>query len=647
MKKHILSLEEKFKLLSGKNFWQTEDFDGKLPSVFVADGPHGLRKVDESGNTIPATAYPSLSMLGCSWDKDIVRLVGNSIADDCIENNIDILLAPGVNMKRTPLCGRNFEYFSEDPQLTGELAASYILGVQEKGIGTSLKHFACNNNENYRHFQNSEVDDRTLYEMYLRAFEIALTAKPWTVMCSYNMLNGVYASENKKLLDDILRKEFGFEGVIISDWEAVKNRARALKATLDLEMPYNTNSLSDLQAAYDVGYITDEDVDQSVSRIFNLIQTNESAKTTRSVSFSVEERHKNAVAIAEECIVLLKNEDSILPLEANASIDIVNNDATTRIGGLGSSEVLSAIKPLSLVDALQKHNFVVNEQWIYGIETFGDYQIIPVWAETHETEGADRNSLKIRKIDEENILKIAANNKNIIVIIYAGSAVDVSAWIDKVQAVIYAGFCGEGVNEALVNILTGTISPSGKLAETFPIALSDTPVNTKQEYALGLFYGERFYFGYRYYDKYAVPPQFPFGFGLSYANFTYSDLTIEKLGELDYMVRYTITNNSNIPAKEISQLYVSDLLCTSERPIKELKGFSKDFIPPHQSKTVCLRLNKDAFAYYNPSLQRKYVENGRFSIQIGASSQDIRLKEEITIHQDLFSQYSPTFSRKY
>lgn len=644
-----LTLDEKFKLLTGKDIWRTENLEGKIPSVFMADGPHGLRKLEEDGSTHKNTAYPSLSLLACSWDKELAFLMGDSIADDCIENDVDILLAPGVNIKRNPYCGRNFEYFSEDPVVSGELACEYIKGVQSKGIGTSLKHFACNNAENYRLFENSELDDRTFYEIYMPAFIRALKAKPYTVMCSYNLVNGIYASENKKLLSNILRKELGFDGVVISDWDSVKNRARALKATLDIEMPYNQESLKELQEAYIQGFISDAEIDACIDRIIALIERIEENKKLRKVSYTKEQRHNNARKIAEESIVLLKNEN-ILPLPSNKSITLFSDwhfgCALDRIGGGGSSQV-STDYVMDFCKDLTNEGYKVELQALQHADIYSDYSIVTVGATTHEMEAHDREDIAIKSVEIETILRLCNAGEKVIVIIYAGSAIDTSLFVDKVSAIIYAGFGGEGISEALAKIISGKVCPSGKLTETFFDSKDLPTVVTERNFGLSNFYAERHYFGYRYCDKFSIKPRFAFGHGLSYAKFEYSDLEIIKKNETEYEVNYTITNISDKPAKEISQIYVGDLHCTSSRPLKELKAFSKDLIPAYQSKRISIILNKEAFSFYNPSSNDWYIENGKFKISVGASSNDIKLEEIIDIQLPKYTQYSRTHSRKY
>jgi len=652
MKKPQLTLEEKFRLLRGKNYWNIDDLDGKLPVVTFSDGPHGLRRIDEeTKRTIPSTAYPNAVTIANTWNVALARQTGESIADACIEQKTDVLLAPGVNIKRSPLCGRNFEYYSEDPYLAGEMGYAFIDGVQSKGIGTSLKHFAANNNENYRHMQNSEVEERALHEIYLSAFERALEAKPWTVMCSYNKINGAYANENPKLLKGILRGQFGYDGLIISDWNAVKNRARALKATLDLEMPFNENSVQDLEEAYQAGFISEEEVDACVERIFALIDKVEKAAPLRKVTTTKEQRHENAVKIAEEGFVLLKNEGGVLPLKAGAKIDLYNPQGSLQTMGGGSSLAVTDYKVKGLDETLREAGYFVEGfndcgTGYYNLDATGDYQLVVVNTQCKEIEAVDRDNMLLKTVDEESLINLAERNENVIALVYAGSAVDTSRWAHKVKAIVFVGFGGEGTNEALANVLSGKVSPSGKLAETFPTTAKDCPVDKSEEFKPYNYYAERFNVGYRYYDKYATPA-FAFGHGLSYAKFEYSDLALEKKGGTDYVVSYTVTNVSSVAGKEVSEVYVSDLFSTSERPEKELKGFSKDLLMPGESKRISIPLDKKAFAFWNPALGGWYVENGKFRILVGAASDDIRLSAEITVNLPKFTQFSPVHSRKY
>ena len=647
------TLDEKIKLLCGVDFWHTYDANGKLPVLHLSDGPNGLRKVDENDQTVKATAMPNISTLANSWNKECAYLDGSTIADDCIDNNVDVLLAPGVNMKRTPLCGRNFEYFSEDPFLAGTLAKEYIQGVQDKKVGTSLKHYLANNYETERLYHNSEIDERTLREIYLPAFEKAVEAQPYTVMCSYNLINGVYAAENKKYLKDYLRDDFGFKGVIVSDWGAYRSAYKSIIATLDLVMPYCQNHFDSLKKSLEMGYVSEEQIDFCAQNMLNLI---EKCQAKKKVSTTKEQRHQNAVEIAKEGIVLLKNENA-LPLTGK-KISVCGHFAENPpIGGGGSAYVQTDYKQKNLADLIKEdlgenasveyvgalmfpngdtHRTKAVYQSAYHADTvilcLGDDGGI-------ESEGFDRKNIKLPFMHEQLIINTAKYNKNVIVVLYAGSAIDMSAWIDKVSAVVLAGYSGEGVNEALSKILTGKVSPSGKLSETYPLSLEDCPVKNithpfSERYTEGIF------MGYRYYDTFNVPVLFPFGHGLSYANFEYSNLTVTQKGECDYEVSYDITNTSNVDAKEVSQLYVKDVFCTVARPEKELKGFSKDLIKAGETKRITIPLNYRCFAYYSTALNRWQVDDGDFEIMIGSSVSDIKLVKRIVIKREEITQQS-------
>ena len=634
-----LTLEEKMKLLCGADSWHNDTANGKLPQLHLSDGPNGLRKEDLNGKIVKATSMPAISVLANTWSEEMAYLDGATIADDCIENDVDVLLAPGVNMKRIPNCGRNFEYFSEDPFLAGKLAKSYIQGVQDKGIGVSLKHYCCNNCEVERFTINSEVDERTLREIYLAAFEEAVEANPTTVMCSYNPINGVYGAENRKLLKDILRDEFGYNGVIVSDWGAYRSAYKSLKATLDLVMPYDEKHFGNLQFAYEKGLITETEINESVERILELIEfcKNSEKKTTT----TKEQRHENAVKIAEEGIVLLKN-NGVLPLK-QGSVKVVGVCADNPpIGGGGSAAAETEYKQEGLVSLLKNklgdkadvspvEGFIFDKGFSLGlkkgiIEAYeSDATLICVGR--NESEAADMPTTRLTPEQENAIIHIAKQNKNTIVALYTGTYVDMSAWINEVNAVVFVGYAGEGVNEALSSILVGEISPSGKLNESFPLCENDALKNVNDGFSIK--YEEGIFIGYRRYEKCGIPVQFPFGHGLSYANFEYSDLEIEKIGDTDFIVSYTIENRSDMDAKEISQVYVKDVHCMVSRPEKELKGFSKDFIKAGERKRISLKLNFRSFAYYNTSLEKWHVENGWFEIYVGASSLDIRLSNRI------------------
>ena len=654
-----LTLEEKLKLLTGKNLWEIDDLGGKLPTFFMSDGPHGLRKMRFNGNyweDIPSNAYVNNVNLANTWNKDLARLQGNLIAEDCIDNNVDLLLAPGVNIKRTPLCGRNFEYFSEDPFFAGQMAKAYIEGVQEKGVGSCLKHFAANNREVRRSNQSSEVDERTLHEIYLEAFRIALEAKPFAVMCSYNPVNGIYASENKHLLKDILRDEFHYQGLIVSDWCAVHNGAKAVKAGLNLRMPFDKDAYDQLLEGYKKGLISDKDIDESVEYIIKATEKAQENKKAQKVQLNKQERLDKALEIAEESIVLLKN-NGVLPLNSKEKALIVGElDAHPYLGGGGSAYVRSEIqqKPLSAIlnekgfDSIAtKHCFLDtcnpfnSDREAVRLAEKVDVSIILVGDnKMTEGEGYDRASIKLNEREETLIRTVAENSLKSIVVIEAGSAIDMSGWIDYVDAVIFAGYLGDVANQAIANILTGEVCPSAKLSETFLESIEDHPLGTYAGEGSYETYDEKLYVGYRGCDEYGIVPMFPFGFGLSYAEFEYSNLKIKKLKEDEFEVSFDIKNVSDIDAKEISQVYVRDVTAMVDREYKSLKGFSKDLIKAQETKRVSIVLDRHAFAFYDVNNKEYYVENGRFEIMVGSSSEEIWLNDFIDIELDEDKQHS-------
>lgn len=651
-----LTIDEKLKLLSGRTCWQTYDAEGKLPEVFLSDGPNGLRMIDKktisakTQETIKATAMPNISFIANTWNVDMAYLDAQTIADDCIENDADVLLGPGVNIKRTPLCGRNFEYFSEDPLLAGTLAKAYIEGLQDKGIGASLKHFCANNREYDRLFISSEVDERTLREIYMPAFEIAIQAQPWTIMCSYNPVNGVYASENAWLLKDILRDEFCFNGVIVSDWEAVHQSARAAKAGLDLEMPNRAKAYEELKEAYESGWLTIEEIDTHVQRILELIEKSKAAK--KEITFTKEQRHENAVKIAREGIVLLKNEDNLLPLKKGNILVGGAGYEKPPFGGGGSAYVETDYPVRSLDKELAERlgenanvftsprtyflhlEFLFNANKLLELASEADTVVYCVGTNQDiERESIDRTHIRLNATQENFLLKLLEVNQNVVVVVETGSAIDMSKWIDRVKSVVYLSYAGEGGQEALADVLTGKICPSGKLNETFPLSLDDAPV---KNYEGNLFvdrYPEGVFVGYRYYDTFNKNVLFPFGHGISYAQFEYSDLRIQKITETDYDVSFDVKNVSSIAAKEVPQIYVRDVFASVSRPQKELRAFDKIALAPGETKRVSVKLNARAFAFYSVPLKKWYVENGMFEILVGSSSRDIRLRQKIQIEQ--------------
>lgn len=660
-----LTVEEKFRMLVGWARWNINDLDGKLPSFSMNDGPHGWRTGE------PAHAYPTVSALASSWDAGVTAAVADAICDEFIEHKVDMILAPGVNIKRNPLCGRNFEYVSEDPLLAGDMGRAYIEACEKRGVCTSLKHYCANNQETYRRAQSSDVDERALYEIYLRPFQLALEAKPASVMCSYNPINGIYASENRHLLKDVLRDEFGFDGVIVSDWAAVQNRARALKATLDLQMPFKQSGIDELKKAYESGFITDAEIDESVDRLLALIQKAQDNHAVRKVKYSEEQRFSIAAKAAEDCFVLLKNDGGLLPLKKGSSV-LVCGDMGYRAawGGGGSSLVFPKVFPKPLNEELEATGFFSRVDSLYvpqktpsNILENVSSQIVHELRSTTltktyladdcdvalvcvgnsfltERESKDRETLRLRKVEEDLICNMAKKHDKVAVLLYAGAPVDVSAWIDCVDALLLVGYAGEGVHAALAKTLTGASVPSGKLAETWPISLEDTYCGDDFGDGFAGFYGDHVFVGYRYYDGGDIPVAFPFGYGMSYASFRYDNLRVTKHGETDYTVQYDITNDSDFDAQEVSQLYVADHVSSVVRPPKELKGYSKDLIPAHGTKTVTLTLDRSAFAFFNVNLHAWYVENGRFDILVGPSGADLPLRARIDIRLPEETQYS-------
>ncbi len=639
------TVEEKLKLLCGKDFWRTEDLNGKLYEVTVSDGPVGVRKpaLNEEGKLrdLPSIAYPATEVLSQTWNLDFARQMGECLGDDCIELGVDILLAPGVNIKRNPLCGRNFEYVSEDPLLAGLFGKEYINGVQSRGVGTSLKHYCANNSEFGRLWVSSEIDERTLREIYLQPFRIACQANPTTIMCSYNLVNGQRMSEHKKLYD-VLRKEFWNEdGLIMSDWGAVKDHVASVKAGLDLRMPFGEDSLPTLMAAYERGELKEEEIDRCVERIFKFIQRCEENKQTRKVRSTKEERLAVAQKIAEEGVVLLKN-DGVLPLKENAKIAISGLNPEKYYGGRGSSRTAPTQQPKTLAESLQVEmpacvveeaavdSWEIEKGHYLAFEGGYDKDVAIVICGDEEEEGYNRETMKLPYRDETLILQVAEKTPNTVVVLRYGAAVDTSAWADKVAAIVWAGYGGQRGNEALARVLSGKVNPSGKLTESFAKSYEDYPcAHTKATYSF-THYAEGLAVGYRYFDEHNEKIAFPFGHGLSYSTFAYTDLQLEEDGD-GHLVKFTLKNQSDREGAEVSQVYVREVNPRVVRPYKELKAFSKVNLKGGESKQVCLRLAREDFAYYSVAKDCWTVTPGYFEIFVAASAQDIRLKASVFV----------------
>lgn len=659
MKKTIkdLTTAEKLRLICGKDCWHTCDFDGKIPYVRVTDSSMGVRmpvNPEIWDGVKPSVAYPSLQMLANTWDLDTVREYAECVADDCLDADADVLLGPGVNIKRSPLCGRNFEYLSEDPFLAGVIAREYISAMQAEGAGACVKHFCCNNLENNRLQQSSEVDERTLREIYYKPFEIAMEAKPVSIMSSYNRINGVYGSEYKQGYE-VLRNEYGFDGLIVSDWDAVRDRTKAAKAGCDLEMPYHPENYEQLVKDFNDGKISEQEIDVCAQRVLDLVaKCKELHKDER--KHTQKERIAFTQKAEEEGIVLLKN-NGVLPLKKGQSLSMCGwfarpcaynrkNAGLICGGGSGCVERLTPMfDMLEIMKGEHSGNVLyepafsedgVDSSFMnpgMAVDNAAESEINIVFAGTGarlESEGGDRLTMKLCEAQVRTILDTAAVNKNTVVVLFAGAAVDMSEWIDEVAAVVYAGFCGERGGEAIANVLTGKVNPSGKLSETFPLSYEDTPAAKNYADSKITRYEEGLDVGYRYYDTYNVPVLFPFGFGLSYSQFEYKNLSIKTDGDR-LEVCYEIENCSHVDGKEISQVYVRAMSSYVYRPYKELKGFAKTLVKAGKTEKVKVALDRRAFEYWSVASDGWEVEDGVYEIIVGASVADEKLKMKIKL----------------
>lgn len=622
----------------------------------VSDGPHGLRKQAEEADhlglneSIKAVCFPTACATACSFDRDLLEEMGERIGDECQAEDLSVILGPAVNIKRSPLCGRNFEYFSEDPYLASQMAAAHIKGVQSKNVGTSIKHFAANNQEHRRMSCSSEIDERTLREIYLAAFETAIKeAKPDTVMCSYNRINGEFASENHWLLTEVLRDQWGFEGYVMSDWGAVNDRVKGLKAGLELEMPGSGgNTDKEIVEAVKSGELEEAVLDRAVERILNIVF--KFTDNRQEGKFDLEEDHKLAAKIAGESMVLLKNE-GVLPLPAQGKkIAFIGKFAETpRFQGGGSSHInsfkitsaLEAVKEVAEVTYAQGYDVkedVIDQAMLdQAVETAKEADVAVIFAglpDAFESEGYDRTHMRMPDCQNTLISEIAKVQENVVVVLHNGSPVEMP-WADQVKGILEAYLCGQAVGQAEVDILFGKVNPSGKLAETIPYKLSDNPSylnfpgdGQKVEYKEGVFVG------YRYYDTKEMPVRYPFGYGLSYTTFEYSDLQLssDKIKDTDKLkVTLKVKNTGNRAGKEIVQLYVADKTGAASRPVKELKNFVKVELQPQEEKTVEMELDKRSFAWYNTDIHDWYAASGEYEILAAASSRDIRLKKTVYV----------------
>lgn len=656
-----MTLEEKAGMCSGGDFWHTKAVERLgVPAMMVSDGPHGLRKQADKADhlglneSIDAVCFPSAAGTAASFDRALLRELGQALAEECQAEDVGVLLGPAVNIKRSPLCGRNFEYFSEDPYVAGEMAASYIEGVQAGHVGTSIKHFAANNQESRRMTISDVVDERTLREIYLPAFETAVKrAQPWTVMCSYNRINGVYSAENPWLLDQVLRREWGFEGFVMTDWGAIsESRTRCLRAGLELEMPAS-GGINDKKLVEDVrnGVLEEHVLDQAVERILKILYQYVENRDTNAV-FDRDAHHEKAREYARNTQVLLKN-DGVLPLQQGQKIAFIGAFAKQpRYQGGGSSCIHAhqvvgawqAAQAQGIENLTYSPGFVresgdrIDEYMLLNaVEAARTADVAVVFAglpDSFESEGYDRKHLHLPKCQNVLIEEIAKVQKNIVVVLHNGSPV-LMPWLGRVSAVLESYLGGEAVGEAQVDLLFGAYNPNAKLAETFPRALKDTPCwGNFPGGAQTVEYREGLYVGYRYYDTVGADILFPFGFGLSYTQFAYTDASVgaRTISEGEELaVRFTLTNTGERDGAEIAQVYVKAPDGAVYHPVHELKGFEKVFLKAGESKTVELTLDARAFQYYDVAFGGWRAQGGDYTIEIGASSRDIRCQERVHV----------------
>lgn len=658
-----MTLKEKAGLCSGADFWHTKAVERiGIPSVAVSDGPHGLRKQDDEADhlglneSIKAVCFPAGCALASSFDRKLAGKMGETIGQECQAEDISTILGPAVNIKRSPLCGRNFEYYSEDPYAASEMSSAFIRGVQSKNVGTSVKHFLANNQEKRRMTNSSDVDERTLREIYMVPFEGAVkNGKPWTVMNSYNRINGTFVGESKEYLTDLLREEWGFDGYVVSDWGAVNDRVEALKAGMDLEMP-SSNGVNDalIVKAVQEGALEEAVVDEACERILNIVFRYMENRDENAV-FDREKDHETAASVEEECIVLLKNEygengKSILPLEKEQKIAFIGKYAEApRYQGGGSSHInswkvesaLEAVKGLAEVtyakgfdDAEDKADEALEAEAVKAAKEADVAVVFAGLPDSFESEGYDRKHLNLPDCQNRLIEKICGVQKNVVVVLHNGSPV-VMPWKDRVSAILEAYLGGQAVGKAEVKILFGEVNPSGRLSETFPNRLEDTPCyltygkgKDHAEYREGVFVG------YRYYTTREMEVQYPFGYGLSYTTFGYSNMITDKTELTDaetLSVSVDVKNTGDCQGKEVVQLYVAPVNSEVPRPARELKGFEKVSLEPGEKKTVAFTMDDRAFAIWNADLHCWDVPDGTYMIQICRNAQEVILEKEVQV----------------
>jgi beta-glucosidase len=659
-----LTLEEKASLVSGADLWHTVAVDRLgVPAIMCSDGPNGLRaqpdQQDHGGlsRSVPATCFPTASAIASSWDTALIGEVGRAIAREARHWNVSVVLGPGINMKRSPLCGRNFEYLSEDPCLAGELGLAMVKGMQSLGVGASVKHFAVNNQEDDRLRVSADVDERTMREIYLPAFErIAKAGEPWTVMCAYNKVNGVYASEHHWLLTELLRDEWGWDGVVVSDWGATHDRVASLRAGLDWEMPPDLErSAASVSAAVRSGELDESVLDTSVERMLRLIARASDVHETDD-AFDADEHHALARRAAAESIVLLKNESRLLPLAARGNVAVIGEFARTpRFQGAGSSKV----NPTQVDVALDELVARIGDQRVtfapgYGVSTsddddrlLGEAVDVASAADvavcflglpgSYESEGFDRTHIELPDNQTRLLNAVLGANPNVVVVLVNGSVVRIADWVDHVPAILECWLGGQGAGGAIADVLTGAADPGGRLAETIPVRLNDIPSTLNFPGDSGhVRYGEGIFIGYRAHDRLGQDVTFPFGHGLSYTTFDLSDLAVETSGDvadgdLVIEVSLTVTNAGARSGSHVAQVYVADEESSVARPVRELKGFAKVRLAPGESERVTIVLDQRSFAFWSERLRDWVVEGGLFTIAAGSSSRDLPLSHTIVV----------------
>ena len=648
-----LTLEEKCALLSGAETFKTRGMpEHGIPQIWLSDGPHGLRKqAGESDHlglnpSVPATCFPTASAIANSWDAALGEEIGAALGEEAAAQEVSVVLGPGLNMKRNPLCGRSFEYFSEDPYLAGKLAAGYIRGIQSKGVAACPKHFAVNSQETRRMASDSIVDERTLREIYLTGFEIAVKeGHPRSIMSSYNLVNGTYANENKHLLMEILRGEWGFDGAVITDWGGSNDHALGVKNGSTLEMPApGGDSVRELLAAVESGKITESDIDARLSELLPLVFDTKAALDAAPREFDAAAHHALARRAAEESLVLLKNEGSLLPLVAGSKVAVIGDFAKNpRYQGAGSSMVNSTQVDVLLDKLIDSELNVIGYQQGFDrhgkpdaalqesaceLATQADTVILCMGLdEIAESEGLDRSNLRLAQNQVDLLQAVAAVNPKIVVVLYSGSVVE-TPWLDNCQALLYAALGGQAGAGAVADALTGKVNPCGKLAETWPLAYADVP--SAADFATRrktVEYREGLYIGYRYFTTAEKAVRFPFGYGMSYTTFAYSDMAADEQG-----VSLTVTNTGSVAGTEIVQLYTAKKNSELFRPAKELKGFARVTLAPGEKQRITITLDDKAFRFWNVKANRWEIEGGEYELLVGASVEDIRLCEKISVH---------------